>query len=148
MKHRKHHGKIAEGGRERNAGQTSLAAATRHAANAGQKDPASAAQGDSVGDCAKPRKEVDWAWLQCWLQEAGLVLNYCTRLVCAMRTGNINEALDDILFKMQFFAGDQELSEPLIRKYVSNIGKLAEAGWKTNDDFPIFRPETDWNCGG
>ena len=142
MKHRKHRGKFAEGGRVRNTNQKSLTATTRHAAS--QKGAAAAAQ----SDCAKPRKEVDWAWLQCWLQEAGLVLNYCTRLVCAMRTGNINEALDDILFKMQFFAGDQELSEPLIRKYVSNLGKLAEAGWKTNDDFPIFRPETDWNCGG
>ena len=76
------------------------------------------------------------------------MLDYCTRLASAMRTGNINEALGkNILFEMQFFAGDQELSEPLIRKYVANIGKLAEAGWGTNEDFPVFRPATDWNRG-
>ena len=67
MKHRKHHGKIAEGGLARSTDAGNLAAVARHAA--GQK-------GTAV------------------------------------------------------------------------IGKLAEAGWKTNDDFPIFRPETDWNCGG
>ncbi len=94
------------------------------------------------------RKNVDWERLQRWLQEASLVLEYCVRLVMAKRTGDVEGSLGietpnmgkNPIFLVQFDADDQEISEALIRRYVSNIGKLADAGWGENEDFPIFLP--------
>lgn len=84
-------------------------------------------------------KAVDWDRLQSWLQEATAVLEYCTRLAIAKGTGDIEGAIgDNGCFKMQFVSDDEIISEERIRGYVVNIGRLAEAGWETNDDFPFF----------
>ena len=86
----------------------------------------------------KSKECTDWDRLQCWLQEASMVLDYCTRLAIAKRTGDSEGAMgDNFCFHAQL-GEDREISEPLIRDYVVNIGKLAEAGWATNMDFPVF----------
>ena len=85
--------------------------------------------------------DTNWARLQTWLQEATLCLEYCTRLAMGKRTGNVEGAMgDNSIFLMQLDADDGEVSEAHIRDYVTNIGKLAAAGWKTNHDFPVFAP--------
>lgn len=96
------------------------------------------------------RNNVDWKRLQRWLQEASLVLEYCARLAMAKCTGDVEGALGietskgkNPIFLVQFDADDQEISEALIRRYVSNIGKLADAGWGENEDFPVFVPLND-----
>ena len=84
-------------------------------------------------------KSVDWDRLQSWLQEAAMALDYCVLLAAGKRTGDIEGALKGHdCFKMQFIADDMEISEERIRGYVANIGRLAEVGWKTNEDFPFF----------
>lgn len=88
----------------------------------------------------KNNKVIDWERLQIWLQEAAMLLDYCTRLVIAKRTaGDIDDAMGDYgCFKMQFETDDKVITEDLIQEYVANIGKLAEDGWETNQNFPIL----------
>ena len=96
-------------------------------------------------------ESTDWTRLQIWLQEATMVLEYCTRLAIAKRTGDVKGAMTAgkakgnriFLLQMDMDACDGEIGEALIRKYVVNIGKLAEAGWKTNEVFPVFDPTLD-----
>lgn len=82
---------------------------------------------------------VDWEHVQRWLQEAGMILDYCTRLAIAKRTGDVDTAMGgNTCFLMQFDLNDKDADEARIRRYVANIGKMAEAGWKTNENFPFF----------
>ena len=47
---------------------------------------------------------------------------------------------DNFNYMMEYESEDKEISEAKIRGYVANIGRLAESGWKTNEDFPFFAP--------
>ena len=86
-------------------------------------------------------ENIDWDRLQSWLQEAMLVLDYCTRLAIVKRTGDVAGAFgDNFNYMMEYESEDKEISEAKIKKHVANIGRLAEAGWKTNEDFPFFAP--------
>jgi hypothetical protein len=86
-------------------------------------------------------ENVDWDRLQSWLQEATLVLDYCTRLAIVKRTGDVVGTLgDNFNYMMEYESEDKEISEAKIRGYVANIGRLAESGWKTNEGFPFFAP--------
>ena len=86
-------------------------------------------------------EKVDWNRLQSWLQEATIVLDYCTRLAIVKRTGDADGAFGgNPNYMMEYESEDKEISEAKIKKHVANIGRLAEAGWKTNEDFPFFAP--------
>ena len=86
-----------------------------------------------------PDNSLEWSRLQSWLQEAELILDYCTRLAIAMRTGDVEGAMGhNPIFLMQYDADSHDDDESLIRARITNIGKLASAGWETNSDFPIF----------
>ena len=73
-------------------------------------------------------EKVDYR-VQSWLQEATMVLDYCTRLAIVNRTGDADGAFGgNPNYMMEYDSEDKEISEAKIKKYVANIVRHRR-GW-------------------